>query len=69
MDLFQGVAAKQAKNSSVNKLILLGVVPGVPENYHNVKTIMNNLNLEAIEFTAAADLKMCKYSKFKGRVP
>ena len=48
----------------MNKLILLGVVPSIPENYHNVKTIMDNLNLEAIEFTAAADLKMCKYSTF-----
>ena len=57
---YQGVAAKQAKNSSVKKLILLGVLPDVPENYFNVQAILSNLNLTAIEFTAAADLKMCK---------
>ena len=56
----KGDAAKQAKNSSVKKLILAGVVPNVPENHFNVQTILSNLNLEAIEFTTAADLKMCK---------
>ena len=54
----QGVAAKQAKNSSVKKLFLLGVVPDVPETHYNVQTILSNLNLSAIEFTTAADLKM-----------
>ena len=56
----QGVAVKQAKNSSVKKLLILGIVPEVPENYHNVKEILSSLNLEVIEFTAAADIKMCK---------
>ena len=56
----QGVAVKQAKNSSVNKLLILGIVPEVPENYHNVKEILSSLNFEVIEFTAAADIKMCK---------
>ena len=58
--MLQGVAAKQAKNSSVKKLFLLGVVPDVPETYFNVKAILSSLNLEVVEFTAAADIKMCK---------
>ena len=32
----------------------------MPENYHNVKEILSSLNFEVIEFTAAADIKMCK---------
>ena len=60
---YQGIAAKQAKNSSVKKLILLAAVPDVAETYFNVKTILDNLNLDTVEFTAAADLKMCKYFK------
>ena len=62
---YQGVAAKQAKNSSVKKLMLLATVPGIPENYFNVKTILDNLNLESVEFTVAADIKMCKIKKCK----
>ena len=53
----------------MKKLFLLGVVPEVPENYTNVKMIMSSLNLEVIEFSAAADIKMCKYTppNIKGR--
>ena len=59
--IFQGVAAKQGKNSGVKKLLLIAAVPGVPENHFNVKTILDQVNMEAIEFTVAADVKMCKY--------
>ena len=45
----------------MKKLLLLGVVPGIPENYFNVQAILSSLNIEAIEFTAAADIKMCKF--------
>ena len=44
----------------MKKLLLLAAVPSVPENYYNVKKILDNLNLETVEFTTAADLKMCK---------
>ena len=56
--LLQGVAAKQAKNSSVKKLFIVAVVPEVPENHFNIKAILNSLNLEVVEFSAAADVKM-----------
>ena len=56
----QGVAAKVAQNSSVKKLLLLAVVPEVPENYFNVKAILSSLDIEGIEFTTAADIKLSK---------
>ena len=57
----QGVAPKTAKLSSVKKLIVLGAVPDVPENYFNVKIILDELNMEALEYTTAADIKMRRF--------
>ena len=51
-----GVAAKSAKHSSVKKLIVLAAVANVPENYENVKLILNQLNMEALEFSYSADI-------------
>lgn len=56
----QGVPAKEAKNSSVKKLFIVGVVPEVPENHFIIRAILNCLNLEVIEFSAAPDVKMRK---------
>ena len=53
--------ARTSKLSSVKRLILIGAVQDVPENYHNVKAILNELNIEALDFTVSADIKMCKY--------
>lgn len=33
----------------------------MPENYYNVKEILNQLNIEALEFTMSADIKMRKW--------
>ena len=52
--------AKSAKLSSVKKLIVLAAVPEAPENYFNVKAILDMLRIEALEFTYSADIKMCK---------
>ena len=49
----------------MKKLLLLAVLPEVSENHFNVKAILSSLNLEAIEFTAAADIKMCKEKNIK----
>ena len=57
----QGVAAKQGKNSGVKKLLVVGAVPFAAENYFNVKAILDQVAIEALEFTVAADVKMCKY--------
>lgn len=54
--------AKTSKLSSVKRLILVGVVQDVPENYNNVKTILQELNIEALDFTVSADVKMCKFN-------
>ena len=58
----QGVAPKGSKNTSVKKLIVIGAVADVQENYANVKVILDQLNIEALEFTMTADIKMCKFS-------
>ena len=50
-----------SKLSSVKKLIVLGAVADVPENYFNVKVMLDQLNIEALEFTMSADIKMCKF--------
>ena len=55
--------AKFSKLSSVKRLILVGVVQDVPENYNNVKTILQELNIEALDFTVSADVKMCKFNR------
>lgn len=57
----QGVAPRGSKGTSVKKLIVIGAVAEVPENYENVKVILDQLNIEALEFTMTADIKMCKY--------
>ena len=49
-----------AKLTSVKKLVVLGAVADVPENYYNVKVILDQLNVEALEFTMSADIKMRK---------
>ena len=58
----QGIAAKQSKDSSVKKLLVVGAAPAVPENYFNVKTILEELDIEALEFTVSADIKLRKYN-------
>ena len=47
----------------MKKLLLLAAVPKTPENYNNVKAILDELNIEALEFTVSADVKMCKCKK------
>ena len=56
----KGVAAKVNKLSSVKKMFVLGAVPDIPENYPNVKAILDELSMEAVEFTMSLDIKMRK---------
>ena len=55
-----GVAPNSSKLSSVKRLIILGAVADVPENYAYVKQILDHLNMEAIEFAMADDIKMLR---------
>ena len=58
---FKGVAAKDFKDSSVKKLLLVSVYPGVPEVHMNMKKILEDLKVEAVEFLVSTDIKMCKF--------
>ena len=60
------MASKQAKDTSVKKLLLLGVLPDCPESHANVKLLLDMVKLRQTEFVFSGDLKMCKkycYSK------
>ena len=59
-EMTQGVAAKESKNSSVKKLLLLGVLPECSETYGNVKLLMEKLSLDDSSIFFSGDLKMCK---------
>ena len=44
----------------MKKLVLLAVFPSVAETYDNVKLILDEMDIEAVEFSVSADIKMCK---------
>ena len=52
------VVSKRILNSSVKKLVLLGVIPNVPENYSTVKQVLDNLDIQAVECVTSSDIKM-----------
>ena len=54
----QGVCSKNFKDSSVKKLLILSAWPDVPESHSNLKKMLDQLNIEAIEFSVSADTKM-----------
>ena len=58
-----GVAPKDILNTSVNKLLILAIVPELPEKYENVSQLfsllkLDEIGLEHIKIRYAADLKM-----------
>ena len=54
----EGVAARVCKLSSVKRMLVIGAVPQIPENYPNVKMILDELNMEAVGFTMSLDIKI-----------
>ena len=54
----QGVSPHQFKDGGVKKLELLAVFPDVCECHENVKTILDKLEVDAVEFSVSADIKM-----------
>ena len=56
----QGVAAKNFKDYSVKKLLLLSVYPEIPEIHSNLKKILDELGIETVDFLVCADIKMRK---------
>ena len=54
------MAPKQSKDSSVKKLFIIGTLPEAPENHFNVKSMLDKVDIETVEFTVSADVKMRK---------
>ena len=54
----EGVCPKTSKLSSVKKLFVVGLVPDVQELYFNVKSMLEELKLEGIEYSFCADIKI-----------
>ena len=52
------VLPQQFKDGSVKKLELLAVFPSLSETYDNVKLILDQMDIAAVEFIVAADIKM-----------
>ena len=56
-----GVAAKEAKLSSVKKVLMLGLVPDCQENYSNVRTLLQKIDLSGLDVSFSVDLKLALY--------
>ena len=57
----EGVAPKEAKLSSVKKVLMLALVPDCQENYHNVKTLLQKLDFTGLDVSFSVDLKLALY--------
>ena len=53
-----GVCPKTSKLSSVKKMFVVGLIPDVQEIYPNVKAMLDELDLQGIEFGFSADIKI-----------
>ena len=51
--------AKDKKDGGVKKLLIIGIAEAILETYENVKTILNLLKLDRIDFIIATDYKLC----------
>ena len=59
----QGVAHKEAKNSSVKKVLLLAIVPDISECHFNVKSILDQVDFQDLKHIYAVDVKMGKINE------
>ena len=52
---------KKFKDSGVKKVMIIGIVPEIPENYYNMKRMWLDVGINMFnrEFTIAMDLKLC----------
>ena len=57
----QGISAKSSKDGSVKKTLILGIVPRIQELHCNVKKILDILQVEGLEFSHSADIKMRRF--------
>ena len=58
---FKQMISKKYKDSGVKKVLIIGIAPGVPENYVNMKKLWICIGLHRLnrKFTIATDLKLC----------
>ena len=56
--LFKGVASKENKEGGVKKLFIIAACPDVQEIYGNISVILQELQLEAVDFTITGDIKI-----------
>jgi hypothetical protein len=53
-----GYACKDFKDSSVHKTIILAILPSLNEKYHNLRLILDKLNISSLDYTVSEDLKI-----------
>ena len=53
-----GISPREAKGSSVKRVLILAIIPVCPESHFNVMQILKKLNLENLKCTFAVDVKM-----------
>ena len=54
----EGVASKENKMSSVNRLLVLACLPDAQENHETIQMMLDHLNMSGLSFTISSDLKM-----------
>ena len=58
MKYSESAFATESKPGSVKKLIILAICEDIPENYHNLKSILAIMDLDRISFINALDMKL-----------
>ena len=58
MKYSESAFATESKPGSVKKLIILAICEDIPENYHNLKTILAIMDLDRISFINALNMKL-----------
>ena len=53
-----GVCSKSFKLNGVKKLLIVGLLPKVQENYHNLMMMLAELDLSGIDQILCADIKL-----------
>ena len=53
-----GYAWKDFKDSSVHKTIILVILPSLNEKYHNLRIVLDKLNIPSLDYTVSEDLKV-----------
>ena len=53
-----GYTCKDFKDSSVHKTIIVVILPSLNEKYHNLRIILDKLNISSLDYTISEDLKV-----------